>query len=282
MSLIDRCGTFRFQIIDSGIAEKETGTIQWVAQLKAVEYYDEETEQWIDWTEYEECEITAYLTLFGKDNQPIFHAKQLQKALGWSGAAFEELETKYVADVVFQGLVKEETYQSKTTKKIAQVDAYDAEPGRILQKLDTDEVKKLSAKFTAQLRTLSGGVKPQSVPAKPNRAEAKAAKKEELEEKATRGKVAEAKAPQPKSRPTPPKPPKKAGRPKKEEQEVVEKGAAWVDCCVARDKSISDKELENTWHDAVDLFGGEDVIEEKGLWGKVKDKVIVEVGKMPI
>ena len=279
MSQIDRTGTFRFQPVDAGVAITKNGFPQWVAQLKAVAYYDEETEQWIDWTEYEENEIACYMVLFDSNNKPTLNATQLQKALGWSGASFEELEYEHIADVKFQGRIEEHTYEGTTSLRINWVDAYDAEPGRILQKLNTDDVKKLSAKFAGQLRTLSGGTKPQSVPAKPNKEEIKAAKKEELAEKAARGKAAEAKAPQPKSKLTPPKLPAKK---KPAPEEIIEKGTAWGDCCIARDKSISDKDLEAAWHDAVDTWGGEDVVEEKGLWGKVRDVVIEQMGKAPI
>jgi len=286
MSQINRTGTFRFQATDAGIkakkkGEKDSNVVQWIAQLKAVEYYDEETEQWIDWSEYDECEITAYLTLFGKEKQAIFHVHQLQKALGWSGADFSEIETEHIADVIFQGRVEEHTYEGVTSLRIAQVDAYDAEPGRILQKLDADEVKKLNAKFASQLRELSGGIKPQSVPKpKVDKEEAKAAKREQLAGQRARGKAAEAKAPQPKSRPVPPRSPAK-NKTASEEQEKIDKGSAWADCCAGRDKSVSDKDLENAWHRVVDELDGEDVVEKKSLWADVRDKVITQV-KIPI
>jgi hypothetical protein len=53
MSQINRTGTFRFQPVDAGISLTKNKFPQWIAQLQAVEYYDEDTEQWIDWSEYE-------------------------------------------------------------------------------------------------------------------------------------------------------------------------------------------------------------------------------------
>jgi len=281
MSQINRTGTFRFQPIDAGIATTKNGYPQWVAQLKATEYYDVETEQWIDWSEYDENEIVCYMVLFDSNNKPTLNITQLQKALGWSGTSFEELEYEHIADVIFQGRVEEHTYEGTTSLRVNWVDAYDAEPGRTLQKLDVNEVKKLNAKFATQLRELSGGTKPQSVPAtKTSKEEVKAAKKEKLAEQAARSKTAEDKVSQPKSRPTPPRlPPKKKAI--SEEQEVIEKGQAWIDCCKMRSDSVSDKELENTWHDVVDSLGGEDAVEENKLWKSVRDKVISQIDVKP-
>lgn len=281
MSQINRTGTFRFQATDAGIALTKNQYPQWVAQLSAIEYYDEDTEQWIDWSEYDEREIGCYMVLFGKDGKPTLNATQLQKALGWSGASFEELEYEHIADVKFQGRVEEHTYESTTSLRVNWIDAYDAEPGRTLQKLDTAKVKEVSARFAGGLRTLSGGVKPQSVPKpKVDKEGAKAAKREQLAGQKARGEAAEAKAPQPKSRPVPPRPPAK-NKTASEEQEKIDKGSAWADCCAGRDKSVSDKDLENAWHRIVDDLGGEDVVEEKGLWVKVRDIVVSET-RIPV
>ena len=283
MSQVDRTGTFRFQAVDAGVSLSVNDYPQWVAQLQAVEYYDEETEQWIDWSQYEEREITCYLVLFGSDGNPTLNAKQLQKALGWSGASFEELEYEHIADVVFQGRTEERTYQDSTNIRVTWVDAYDAEPGRVLQKLDTDQVKALNARFASKLRDLSGGQKPRKV----DKEALKAAKKEELEAKkedagatkAKRGRPAKSESkPQPPSPPKPPKPPAK----KAEKIETIDKGAAWIDCCQERDKSVDDKTLENTWHAAVDNLGGEDAVEENGRWAEVRDAVLAKVGKSPV
>ena len=286
MSQIDRTGTFRFQAVDAGLAETKNGFPQWVAQLQAVEFYDEETEQWIDWSGYEEREITYYGVLFGGDGNPTLNAKQLQKALGWSGASFEELEYEHIADVTFQGRVEEHTYDGVTTLRVNWIDHYDAEPGRVLQKLDTDQVKALNARFASKLRDLSGGQKPRKV----DKEALKAAKKEELEAKkedvgttkAKRGQSTKSESkPQPPNPPKPPKPPAKRVE-KAEKAETIDKGTAWIDCCQERDKSVDDKTLENTWHAAVDSLGGEDAVEENGRWAEVRDAVLAKVGKSPV
>lgn len=294
MAQINRTGTFRFQLIDAGIKEnkdKNSDVVQWVADLQAVEYYDEEKEQWIDWSEYKEQETTAYLTLFGKDGQEVFHARQLQQALGWSGADFQELEIEHIRDVVFQGRVDQESYQGTERFKVVSIAPYDAEPGRILPKLDSDGYKRLNAKHAAKLKKLSGGNKPKSVDKvdkadKVDKEAVKAAAKEKMADRAARGKAAEAKAakiegkqpPKPPELPKPPKPPTKQAK----EKERCDKGQAWIDCCAAKKEyegSMSDEQLETLWYATVDSLGGEDTIEEKELWGEVRAKVLKSMGR---
>lgn len=278
MAQIDRTGTFRFQIVDAGIGQTKNGFPQWLAQLQAVEYYDEETEQWIDWSQYNEREITCYAVLFGGDGNPTLTAKQLQKALNWSGASFEELEYEYLGDILFQGRVEEHTYQEKTSLQVVWIDAFDAEPGRTLQKLDSDGIKKMAAKYASKLRELSGGNKPKSV-GKIDKEAAKEAAKKRVNDRKAKGAAAEEKAakaepPKPPKPPKPPTPPKSPKAETETEAEVIDKGRAWIECCQRRDKSVTDEHLETEWHKAIGDLGGEDDIEENNRWAEVRDKVL--------
>lgn len=294
MSQINRTGTFRGVAIDSGVGLTKNEFPQWVANLQASEYYDEETEQWIDWSEYEEKEIQCYLVLFGNEGKPLLNTKQLQKAFGWSGESFQELET-YV-DVPFQFRVEENTYEGTTRLRVQWVDAYDAEPGRVIQKLEPAEVKKLDAKYAAALRKFSGGPKPKSVPDRPDKPEkpvapapdkeaAKAALKEQVAERATRGKAAEAKAAKREKTNKPPKPPVPAPKKKYEEEhgtyevslpvKPCTRDKAWETCYKNKGR-VSDDELANIWVGVIDKLGDEDKFNEAD-WAQVRDEVLAKV-----
>lgn len=300
MSQINRTGTFRGVAIDSGMGETKNGYPQWVAQLQAAEYYDEDTEQWVDWSEYEEKEISGYFVLFGGDGNPTLTAKQVQKALGWSGESFQDLNADF-SEILIQFRVEESTYNNETRLKVTWIDSADAEPGRSIQKLDNDAVKKLDAKYAAKLRALSGGPKPKSVPGKPPvpkpeiptpttpESDKKAAMKEQVAEKAKRGKAAEAKAAKrekPKNRPTkPPVPKVPESEPETTDNtgdtctkneayqgcytELVEPGIATID------------QLNDTWLTTIESQGGEETLDGEG-WAAVRNIILDELREAPV
>jgi len=291
VSQINRTGTFRGVAIDSGVGLTKNEFPQWVANLQASEYYDEETEQWIDWSEYDEKEIQCYLVLFGNEGKPLLNTKQLQKAFGWSGESFQELEN--YTDVPFQFRVEENTYEGTTRLRVQWVDAYDAEPGRVIQKLDAGEVKKLDAKYAAALRKFSGGPKPKSVPDRPDRPDkpekpaipspdkesAKAALKEQAAERAQRGKAAETKVAKREKASKPPKPPVPAPKPKAQvaatPADTCTKDEAWEICYKNKGK-LSDDKLAEVWVGVIDKQGGEDDFTD-GDWAQVRDEILAEV-----
>ena len=281
MGQIDRTGTFLGYPIDSGMGETKNGYPQWMAQLRGVELYDEDTEQWIDWSEYDVNEITGYFVLFGKDDKPTLTAKQIQKALGWSGESFQDLNADF-SEVPVQFRVEESTYQGETRLKVTWIDNANAEPGRTIQKLDNAAVKSLDAKYAAALRNLSGGPKPKSVPAKPpiqkpdlpapavDKESAKATIKQEMEEKAARGKAAETKAkkkpgPKPKTKPQPPK--------TTTAKETCTLEQAWEAVYAAKPENMSDDDLGTRWLETIDKYGDQDTL-SPAEWVVVRDEMI--------
>lgn len=274
MSQIDRIGNFRGYAIDSGIGETKNGYPQWVASLQAAEYYDEDTEQWIDWSQYAESEITAYCVLFGGDGNPTLTAKQLQKALGWSGQSLQELNSDY-SQTLIQFRVEERTYRDNTSLQATWIDHADAEPGRTINKLEAEDVKKLDSKYAAALRKLGGGPKPKSVPAKPetpkptkpvDKDAAKKALRTKTEEKAARAKAAEEKATK---KQAPPKP----SAPGKKETCTLEQ--AWESVYSAKG-DMSDDDLGKIWLETIDKYGDQDTL-SPAEWAVVRDEVIVEI-----
>ncbi len=163
MGLVSRIGTFRGVATDSGVALSTGGFPQFVANISALEIYDFDEKEWVDWSGQDE-EITTYQVLFGGNGKPTLSAKQLQKALGWSGQSFQELNDANYEAVPFQFRVEEHEYNDNVTLQVTWIDEYDAVPGRHVQKLDADGVKKLDKLFATQLKGL-GGTKVASAPA---------------------------------------------------------------------------------------------------------------------
>ena len=164
MALIDRPGTFRGNIVESSFGTTKNGYPQFVAKFQATQMYDQETKQWLDWSQYEETEITGYLVLAGKDGNFGKNAEQLMKALGWSGTSFSELDEADYSKTLVQFRVAMDNYNGKPTLKVVWVDNANAEPGSSLKKMDKSEVKALDAKFAKAFKALTGGAKPKSVP----------------------------------------------------------------------------------------------------------------------
>ncbi len=162
MGQISRKGTFRGVAVDSGVALSSGGFPQFVANISALEIYDFDEQEWVDWSEQDE-KITAYLVLFGGNGKPTLTAKQLQKALGWSGQSFQELNDANYEAVPFQFRVEENEYKGDIKLQVSWIDAYDALPGRQMQTLDATEIKKLDKLFATQLKGF-GGTKVASAP----------------------------------------------------------------------------------------------------------------------
>jgi len=304
MSQINREGTFRGYAIEKGVAESKGGFPQFVARLQGIEFYDEDTEQWVDWTQYEENEANGYFVLFGGDGEPTLSAKQVQKAFGWSGESFSELDEADYSETLVQFRTEYRTYQEKTLLQVTWIDEANAEPGRKLRKLDSTELKKLDSKFVAKLRKLSGGPKPKSVPSKPpvpkpeipapdsveTESDRKAAMRAAAEEKAKRGKVAETKAAKlekPKGKPAkPPVPTVEAPEPAQvpdESSNTYTKNEAYQSCYaeLVEPGTVTLDQLNNTWLTTIEEQGGEETLDGEG-WAAVRNIILDELREVPI
>lgn len=166
MSLINQTGTFRGKVTDRAVSLTTNNYLQFVVKLYAEEIYDVDEGVWVDWSVYDENEITAYLVLFdGKDNKTL-NCQQVEKVFGWDGADLTELDQIDVDDIKIQFRVNERTYEGKTRLQVEWIDVYGAEPGRTIKKLNPDELKKLQARFKNVL-TPKKAAKAPTKPAKP-------------------------------------------------------------------------------------------------------------------
>lgn len=176
MALIDRTSTFRGRIVDHGVSATKNGFPQWVAQLVALEIYDAEEEKWVDWSQYDVNEITAYQVLFGGDGKATLVVEQLRKITGWSGASFAELNNMDLKETKIQFRVEENTYQEKTSLQVSWIDEYDAVPGRTVRKLSAEDLKALDTQYAKFLKPSAKPVKAPTKPKAPTKVKAQGIK----------------------------------------------------------------------------------------------------------
>ena len=151
MSLIVQARTYRGKILDHGVAATKNGFPQFEAALQAVEAYDEDEKVWVDWSDVEQKDITAFLVLFGKNGETLSN-QQLKKVTGWDGLSFQGLSAMDLSGVGIQFRVEENTYEGKTTLQVSWIDGYDAEPGRSVRKLDDAGLKAIDAQYASMLK----------------------------------------------------------------------------------------------------------------------------------
>lgn len=290
MSRIDRAGTFRGHMVSQAVGISKNGHVQLEVELVATEYYDQESQQWLDWSKYEECELHGYLYLISKDNEPYKTAEQLKKALGWSGTDFDELDDADYSGTLIQFRVQMDTYEGKTNPKIAQIDHADATPGSSISKLDKSGIKNLNIKFAKALKALGGGTKPKAVPTgkpvppkvnansmpSPSGTQTQTVSPTPTPSGSTKSKAGKSKTGKsvaPETTTVPEKP-----------AEVTEESGlpsvcfnadeAWAQVEANVDASVPKGQVEETWLKVVEDMGGPDTIETDSNWAGVRDIVL--------
>lgn len=259
MSLIDRAATYRGNVVDTAVGVTTNGYPQLIVQFWATEIYDEETQQWVDWSEMAEADITAYLVLFDGKNQRTLNCQQVEKVFDWDGASFLDLNNTDYSEVKLQVRVEEHSYNDRVTLQVNWIDVYDAAPGKTVRKLDTDELKALQSKYSSILK-MAGG--------KPKAAKAKTTK--------TTAKPKVPSVPEtPAAGPPPTEDPVKIGKPK-----TYTKQQAWDKVVTGRAKGTKDDVLAQTWLKAVSTVAGNvpDAKVTGEQWYEIAGIVLDEVG----
>lgn len=232
MSLINEVATYRGIVTDRAVGITTNGYPQFVVQLKAEEIYDNETQEWVDWSGADENEITAYLCLFdGKDNETL-SCKQIKKVFGWDGKSFIELNEIDISETKVQFRVVERTYNEKTSLQVEWIDEYDAQPGRSVRKLDTGDLKTLQAKYNPVLKATSGGVTPAKAPKSLPKVPAKRI-------------ISTTKIPVVNSSV------ESKDEPTKDSNNQCTKQEAWDECVTRKAVSVQDKQLTEAWLNAI-------------------------------
>jgi hypothetical protein len=283
MANIDRPGSFRGNIIDRGVGQTKNLYPQLILQLQATEKWDEENSVWVEWP-YEEVEATAYMCLFGGNGKATLGVQQAMKALNWDGSSLMALQEDTSVEQI-QWRMENNTYEGTTRLQVAWIDAYDAEPGRKVRKLDAADIKKLDAKYAAALKAIGGGPKPKSAkPAAPKAAPAPAEEPRApqpgapedptpaaaalTEESAPAAADAPTESPVPTDPPKPPKPPRAKTKAKPVAQ--VEAWAAVYQAGKAAGKD--DKTIIATWTAQVNEAGGDEKVGDD--WSGIQASVL--------
>ena len=262
MGLINRTGTFRGVVTEHGIGKtRKSDYPQLILALQAVEFWDEDESVWVDWSAEEECQINAYLVLFGGDDKVMFHTDACIKTFGWDAVSFTSLDNCIEdGETKLQFLVAENEYEGNVTLQVSRIDHWDAEPGKTLQKLDADDLKDLDKRYALPLKKVAGvkPVKPKGAPAVPK---------------------VKPKAEEPVEEAIPPKKDKKKTAPPKKEKGCTQE-EAWEACMKAKDKSIDDEKLGEVWLRAVETIAPEaqddtEILPEQ--WQQIKEVVVEQV-----
>lgn len=290
MSLIDQVATFRGRVVDLGVNLSSGGFEQCECKVVAEEIYDDEEKVWVDYSQVEENEITAYLILFGKKGATL-NVEQLKKVFNLgSPFSFQELGSVDYSETKIQFRTKISNYEGKDRIQVDWIDEYDAEPGRSVRKLDASELKQLDAKYASLLKQ-SGKAK---IPVKaPVSAPATSVSDTPIGAAAAvprqAGIVKKAKSKKPAS------PPKKNTTTMPDEsgpdtlvpgpfQDAVQECTmeeAFGACAEGRDESVDDAALAKAWLASVKEVGGGKPRETltPSQWYQIKEKVLSIVAK---
>lgn len=259
-------GTFRGVVQEHAVGLSTNQCPQLVIKLQAVEKYNFEAQDWVDYAGREDCEITAFLTLFKADATPIFHVEAVKKVFSWDGASLAVLDSMDLNGAALQFNVEEHTYNDETRLQVSKIDEYDATPSTgVVRKLDAQSLKDLDAKFGNALQKLSGGPKVASAPGAPTTTPVKTQQKA---------------SPKPPSRKAtaPPAPPSST-KPTKE-LKYTTKDEAWEACYKMKAKTITDEVLGKAFLAAQNKIAknkDEDNI-TADEWNSIADLVLAEYG----
>lgn len=180
----EREAIFRGKILDSGVGTtRESKLPQFLCEIACEQVFDPDEKEFVDISDLGEF-CSGALVLFKKNDDPIFHTEDIMKAVGWDGKSFRELGLADYLDKVVTFRTELNTYNDITTMKIVAIGAEDANLTQSLNKLDVDDLKKLDAAYSKQLREL-GGVTAVSKKDKPKAASKKASAKKSAPPKST-------------------------------------------------------------------------------------------------
>ncbi len=283
MSNISQSGSYRGLVIDRGLSNSSGGHLQLAVTMQATERYDEENQVWTPF-DFEDNEAQAYLNLVtGKEKENAINCRQIMRAFGWDGMAFSTLNNPDSSLATqIQWRMGMETYNEVERCKVQGIAAYDAAPGRQVEKLDAAAVRAVDAKYAGILKALGGGPKPKSATPRPV-----APPQAPVSPDPTTSSAISAPAPSappagsapaqpPASAPTAEKP--KRGRPKAPVTPPVTpppavtalpttmtQQEAW-DAYTAKATGKTDMEITNTWTSLIHEIGGDDKV---GNWADV-------------
>ena len=270
MAEVDRIGTFRCVPVDTGIGVTKNQYPQFIAQVRLLEYYDEDEKVWIPWEDYEQ-EINLYAVLFGIGRksgklEPTLNHTQVSKIFNWDGTDFNYLAETDFSNVKFQVRVDVNDYEGATSNyQVGWIDEYDAEPGRKIRKLDSKEVKDLNKQYALLLKQTGKKAAPAKAPETGENKPDLPGPNKKKQKQTAKAKVKAPVIPPPVSRPT--------GECTRQE--------AWDTVVELRDEACDNEQLTAAWRAAIESVAPN--VDENEItpeqWFAIKDAVLDDVGK---
>ena len=289
---VDRCGTFRFDgVLETGVSENrdDKGALKSVTfsvRLIMDEYWDEEEQQWVDWSEYD-METVGFLNLFYRDKKTgniisSMTFEQVTKVFGWDGRSIKQLADGDYSQLRGQIRIAENTYEhAKSPFQVVWLDVFDANPVRQLKKLDSAGVSKLDKELALVLQAsgkapVAASAKKSSKPAPPKLAPKPEPKLEEKEAQSEEDHKAKSRERAERLRAEAKKPTPPAKKPQSSPQEgpqVWTKQKAWETIVEVKNDDIDDETLASIWHGKIDEYGGESKV-TSDQWSEITHAVL--------
>lgn len=249
MQKLTQDGTYRGKILAHGVSETKNGYPQFNGNFVALEMWDEDEGQWVDYSEYDAA-MMGYFVLVGGDNTPLLNMTQVMKAIGWDGQSFAGLDNMDLSHTIVQFRLEWKTYEGNESLQVTWIDHENATPGIQVKKLDAEGLKNLDSKYNSVLRKVSGKSTP-------------VATKKDKEKKE----------------------PVKRGRPpkvKKEENQSIttqpcDLSTAWKDYLEqAEQTKLTEDRINEIWIETIELVANDkdedDITEEE--WGQIRAKLL--------
>ncbi len=275
--LIDRASTFRGKVADYAVSTtSKGGWPQFVCKLVATEIWDEEEHVWVDWTDMEQDEITAYNILYGSKGETLTF-NQVKKVFNWDGTSFQALNDGDYSEIGIQFRVEQSEYQGKPQLKVNWIDEYDAVPGRSVKQLSSEDLQGLDAKYATFLKAGAGKAAPAKAPTVASGGKAGTVKAKGVKPTSPKGPVTK-KATQTATEATVNTPPDEvAGA----AVGSCTKQEAYDEIVAKKDKKTTDEQVAKAWGNAIKATGKKvDELADED-WFKVKITVLDEVAEIP-
>lgn len=158
---IDREGTGRGEIVDYGLKEYDSGAVAINIRVRIDEWYDFDTKEWLDWSEYG-FEVDGAVWVVKKDGGGL-NTKSIEnfvKCTYWDGS-FDSIAQQTFQPAKVQVSIKGEDYQGATFFKIAFVNEWDRVPntGGALSNIDAPKASLLQKQYASAMRAVVANAK---------------------------------------------------------------------------------------------------------------------------